>query len=61
MTQLPDWSDDPGTRGTVRLRCTEPFDECGWYGTSRMVTQYGTSTWELDECPECGGHLTEAE
>ena len=68
---MQDWGDDAGTRGTMRLRCVEPVrggdeDEplgtrrgCGWTGTTRTVTQYGLTEWELSSCLECGGEIGE--
>lgn len=59
---MTEWADDPGTRGDIEIRCVQPSDgypngimSCGWRGTVRAVTQYGATTWEIIECPQCGG------
>lgn len=55
---MNEYARDPGRVFSVRLRCRN--DDCGWQGECPAVTQYGTTTYELDSCPECGAELEES-
>ena len=37
---MPEWSDDPGTRYTVRLRCVEPQDFCDTCNAYRSSAEH---------------------
>jgi hypothetical protein len=55
-------------RRTVKVRCVEPccdlsdFDlscdtGCGWTGSTTAITEHGTTTYQIEECPDCQGAI----
>ena len=57
---MTEWADDPGRRQFIRVRCARPEEDCGWTGNAAVVTQYGCTSLEIEECPECGGGVEES-
>lgn len=51
-----EWADDPGTRRAVAVVC-ENFEACDWRGSAVVVTQYGATDYQPEECPQCGGAI----
>ena len=45
-----EWADDPGKKAVdVFVRCIK----CGWDGWGQMITSYGLSDIQPEECPKC--------
>jgi hypothetical protein len=53
-------------RRTVKVRCAEPtkdsvttalWNGCGWTGSTVAITEHGTTTYQIDECPKCRGAI----
>jgi hypothetical protein len=52
-------------RRTVKVRCVHEFPEpeyapqigCGWVGNTTAIKQYGTTTYQIEECPDCQGAI----
>ena len=54
---VKDWGDDSGAVHNIEIRCDRENNNeengCGWTGMTRTVTEYGATTWEVEECPRC--------
>jgi hypothetical protein len=56
-------------RRTVKVRCVEPCRHvandlcagdrvgCGWTGSTIAITEHGTTTYQIEECPDCRGAI----
>ena len=59
MNAMTEWADDAGSSYWIDVQCTADEDECDWYGRVRAIDQHGTTSWEFDDCPECGSAISE--
>lgn len=52
-----EWADDAGTTESVRVVCLNP--DCGEVTEAEAVTQYGQTSFSVEECPVCHGDVAE--